>query len=243
MTSSSCGGSRRAAPGGGVELAIEQRNARIDAAKRKIPEPLEYNLPLVFCLGFNRDEEMKLFKVVNSTAKSVSTDLVASLIFGRVMDERAKDEPGKITVTELRKAAGVAVARYLGDHAPGRVTLEVNEPKDTVNKPLMANTIASTLAPVFKDGWVQRKFMENSRDVEFTELSKVVQRYWEALQTLMPEAFEDIAHYAVQRPIGVYAFHEMLLPVLDTCRMKGDYSKSHMTELLRRLGEWVESST
>ena len=180
----------------------------------------------MFCLGFNRDEEMKLFKVVNSTAKSVSTDLVASLIFGRVMDERAKDEPGKITVTELRKAAGVAVARYLADHAPwkGHI-LEVNEPKDTVNKPLMANTIASTLAPVFKDGWVQRKFMENSRDVEFTELSKVVQRYWEALQILMPEAFEDIAHYAVQRPIGVYAFHEMLPPVLDTCRMKGDYSK------------------
>jgi DGQHR domain-containing protein len=229
---------------GGVEAAIDQRNARIDSAKRKVPEPLEYDLPLVFCLGFPRDEEMELFKIVNSKAKSVSTDLVASLIYGRVTDERAKDEPTRISLTDLRKAAGISVALYLADRAPwkGHI-LEVNEAKDQINKPMQANTIASTLLPAMRDAWIQRKFLENPKDLAFTDLAKVVQQYWEVLAELMPEAFADIEHYAVQRPIGVYSFNEILADILDICRMSSDYSPAHMKRLLSRLGEWVDSDT
>jgi len=228
----------------GVETAIDERNTRIDKAKRKVPEPLEYDLPLVFCLGFPRDEEMELFRIVNSKARSVSTDLVSSLIFGKVMDERAKDAPAAIKVSDLRKAAGVAVAHYLADREPWKGHIqEVNEPKDTKTRPMLSNTIASTLMPALRDAWVQRRFLENAADISFTELSERVQQNWQALAELMPEAFADIEHYSVQRPVGVYSFHEIFVDVLDTCRMKSDFSAAHMKELLSRLGEWVESGT
>jgi DGQHR domain-containing protein len=223
-------------------LGVENAINRLATARK--PAQLGYDLPVVFCLGFSRSEEMDLFEIVNSKAKSVPTDLVATIIFNRVSEERTKDEPGKISLVQLRKAAGVAVGRYLSDRRPwkGHVQ-EVNEDKDVVSKPMQANTFASTLLPMLRERWVYARFLTNPQDKEFLSLSRVVQTYWDVLAELMPEAFDDIAHYSVQRPIGVYAFHELLPEVMDACRMENDWSPASFKEKLRRLEEWVESST
>jgi DGQHR domain-containing protein len=222
----------------GVQEAIGQ------AANARRPVDFSYDLPVVFCLGFNRTEEMDLFEIVNSKAKGVPTDLVASIIFNRVTEERGKPEPGKISLPQLRKAVGVAVGHYLGDSDPWKGHIqEVNESKDVVNKPMQANTFASTLLPTLRERWVHTRFLTNPKDPKFNDLAKVVLTYWRALAELMPEAFADIAHYSVQRPIGVYAFHELLPEVMDACRMEGDWSLTSFKNKLQRLAEWVESST
>jgi DGQHR domain-containing protein len=222
----------------GVEDAIKR------LADGRKPSQLNYDLPIVFCLNFERAEEMDLFNIVNSKAKAVSTDLVASIIFNRVTEERGKDEPGKVSIVELRKAAGVAVGRYLAQHDPwkGHI-LGVNEDKDVVNKPMQANTFANTLMPLLRERWIHTRFLTNPDDLEFHDLGRLVQTYWEVLADLMPEAFADIAHYSVQRPIGVYAFHELLPEVQDACRMTNDWSPSSFRDKLHRLDEWVESRT
>lgn len=224
---------------GGVQEAIEAA-----ASRKRRPEELGYDLPVTFSIGFSRDEEMDVFDVVNSKQKPVATDLVASITFNRVMEERSKDEPGAVSLPALRKAAGVAVGRYLADLAPwkGHI-LEVNEAKDTTNKPMQANTFASTLLPLTRERWVHTRFLTNPDDKDFTELSKVIQRYWEVLAELMPAAFADIAHYSVQRPVGVYAFHELLPEILDACRMENDFSAKSFRDKLQLLEEWVESET
>jgi len=223
---------------GGVVAAIKA------LAQARRPAELGYDLPIVFCLDFSRNEEMELFNIVNSKAKSVPTDLVASIIFNRVTDERSKEQPGKVALTQLRKAAGVAVGRYLAQRAPWTTHIqEVNEPKDVINKPMQANTFASTLMPLLRERWVQTRFLTNPDDRQFNKLSEVVQVYWEVLGQLMPDAFADIAHYSIQRPIGVYAFHELLPEVLDACRMENDYTHRSFREKLQRLEEWVESGT
>jgi DGQHR domain-containing protein len=222
----------------GVEAAINT------LAHGRRPAQLAYDLPIVFCLSFTRNEEMELFNTVNSKAKSVPTDLVASIIFNRVSDEREKDQPGKVAANQLRKAAGVAVGRYLAQRPPWTTHIqEVNEPKDVINKPMQANTFASTLLPLMRERWIHSRFLTNPADRQFVKLSEIVQGYWEVLGQLMPEAFGDIAHYSVQRPIGVYAFHELLPEVLDACRMENDYSHRSFREKLQRLDEWVVSST
>ncbi len=222
----------------GVDDAIQTL-----ASGRK-PTELGYDLPVVFCLGFNQREEMDLFQIVNSKAKSVPTDLVASIIFNRVTEERDKDEPGKISVVELRKAAGVAIGRYLSDRIPWKGHIQgIGEAKDTTNKPMQANTFASTLLPVLRERYVHTRFLTNPKDPNWLELSKIVQSYWVTLAELMPEAFDDIAHYSVQRPIGVYAFHELLPEVMDACRMENDWSQASIKAKLQKLEEWVESAT
>lgn len=223
-------------------LGVEQAIARLKSGRK--PADLGYDLPVVFCLDFTRADEMDLFQIVNSKARNVPTDLVASITFNRVREERGKAEPGKISVPNLRKAAGVAIGQYLADSAPwkGHVQ-EVNETKDVINKPMQANTFANTLLPLLRERYVHTRFLTNPEDLEFTQLAKIVQTYWRALADLMPEAFADIAHYSVQRPIGVYAFHELLPEVMDACRMENDYSQASFKTKLQRLAEWVESST
>lgn len=223
-------------------LGVEEAMRQLASARK--PAELAYDLPVVFCRGFDRSEEMDLFNIVNSKAKSVPTDLVASIIFNRVTEERDKDEPGKISVVQLRKAAGVAVGRYLEDHSPWKGHIQaVNEPKDVVNRPMQANTFASTLMPLLKERYVHTRFLTNPQDPHWERLAKIVNTYWTVLAELMPEAFDDIAHYSIQRPIGVYAFHELLPEIMDACRMEDDWSPRSFKEKLSRLEEWVESST
>jgi len=228
---------------GGVDEAVRVRAEKALTQKRDKPERLSYDLPVVFCLNFGRADEMDLFNIVNSKAKSVPTDLVASIIFNRVTEERGKDEPGKVSVVHLRKAAGVAIGRYLADRSPWKGHIqETNESKDAVNKPMQANTFASTLLPVMRERYVHTRFLTNPEDPDWQELAKVVQEYWEVLADLMPEAFADIAHYSVQRPVGVYAFHELLPEIIDVCRMEGDWSKEFVKAKLGLLEDWVSSA-
>jgi len=208
------------------------------------PAELGYELPVTFSIGFSQREEMDLFEVVNKEQRPVPTDLVASIIFNRVTEERGKPEPGKISLPTLRKTAGVAVSRYVSQRVPWAGHIQgVNETKDVVNRPLQASSFAATLLPLTRDRWVHTRFLTNPHDRDFEGLSKIVQLYWETLAELMPEAFADIAHYSVQRPIGVYAFHEILPEIMDACRMEDDWSPKSFKEKLGRLEEWVQSET
>jgi len=228
---------------GGVDEATQVRAEQAINRKTNKPEPLNYDLPVVFCLNFARADEMDLFNIVNSKARSVPTDLVASIIFNRVTEERGKDEPGKVSVVNLRKAAGVKVGRFLADRTPWKGHIQdVNEDKDLISKPMQANTFASTLMPAMRERFVHTRFLTNPDDPDWTELARIVQRYWEVLADLMPEAFADIAHYSVQRPVGVYAFHELLPEIMDACRMENDWSKEFIREKLELLEDWVTSA-
>jgi len=205
---------------------------------------LNYDFPVVFCLNFSRSDEMDLFEIVNSKAKSVPTDLVASIIFTRVTEERASGEAGQVSLPALRKTAGVAVSHYLEHRQPWVGHIQgVNEPKDVTNMPMQANTFASTLLPLLRERWVHVRFLTRPDDQDFVELCRLVHLYWTVLADLMPDAFRDIAHYSVQRPIGVYAFHELLPEILDACRMEDDYSAESFKNKLLRLEEWVQSAT
>lgn len=219
----------------GVKEAMRQ------AADARKPVDLGYDLPIVFSIGLSRTDEMELFRIVNSKAKNVPTDLLASITFNRVTDNGSGVKP---TLPQIRKAAGVAVSHYLGANDPWKGHIQaVNEPKDVVNKPMQANTIASTLMPVMRERWVHARFLTNPNDREYNGLSRVVLSYWRALANLMPEAFADISKYNVQRPIGVYAFHELLPEIMDACRTEQDWSVESFTTQLKRLAEWVDSLT
>ena len=103
------------------------------------------------------------------------------------------------------------------------------------------STFASTLRTFLRDRWAEARFLRDPKDPEFGDLGQLVLAYWKALESLMPDAFADIAHYSVQRPIGVYVFHEPLPDIAEYCRMNADWSQKSFTEQLSRLQEWVEA--
>lgn len=208
--------------------------------KRGKGEQLEYDVPVVFCLNFEQERERGVFKIVNSTAKSVDTGLLAELEAQRVM---ATPPEQRVNLLSLRKTVGLDIAHYLNDTAgPWQKRIRLaNEPKGDVSKrPVQINTMASSLRTFLREGWVQRSY-ENSRD--FRRLAQMVAAFWAALQELMPEAFEQVETHAVQRPLGIYVFHSVMCDVFDRCRSARDWSRGFMRQQLETLGPWVQSQT
>jgi DGQHR domain-containing protein len=217
-------------------------------------EPLLYDVPVVFSFGLDRDQETDLFYVVNTQARSVPTDLTAEIIarrtFDKLKERRAAIERGdeqtadELTVkpTDLRKSLGVVVAHGLNAHQGGPWFDKIrtgNEAKDPT-RPMRLNTFASTLRPFLEDRWVKRQY-EGTGDSD--RIYVIVQAYWEALSRLMPEAFADIENYAVQHPLGVYVFHELLPDIVGRIQIEDDWSPESFQSHLDKLDRWVQSGT
>jgi DGQHR domain-containing protein len=224
-------------------FGIQEASARL---REQDPDAtLGYEIPVVFTVGLDLDEEMRLFHVVNSRAKSVPTDLAAQLLLEAVRKEGKKFvHSGKGNEKEFRKAVGTRVAIHLNTSPgpwQGKIRLP-NEPTDRAKKPLQLNAIASSLEPALKGDYF-KSIVETEMAKEWPTLRGLVHTYWVALASLMPEAFEHIGDYSVQRTAGVYAFHMLLPDVIYRCLQRRDFSVGTFKEILGSLGRWVDSHT
>lgn len=209
---------------------------------------LSYDVPLVFTVGVKKLDEMRLFHIVNSKAKSVPTDLAAALLL-KAVQQVGKEfvHSGKGDEKAFRKAVGTKIAYHLTE-TPGpwqgkiRLPNELLDKKNKQKKPLQVNAIASSLDTALRDPYL-RTIFEPETDEEWPTLRGVVYTYWSALAQLMPDAFADIDNYSVQRTAGAYTFDMILPDVVYRCRDRGDFSVKTFKEILSSLNEWVESET
>jgi DGQHR domain-containing protein len=221
------------------------KRAADDLAKTSPGESLGYQLPVVFTIGLDLIEEMRLFHIVNSKIKSVPTDLAAELLRRAVeKDGRQFVHSGKGSEKDFRKAIGSEVATHLNSTAgpwQGKIRLP-NEPKDMKRKPLQINAIASSLEPALVDPYIKSMCEAETKD-RWPTFRGIVFTYWTALAQLMEEAFADVEQYSVQRTTGTYTFHLILPDVLYRCRERGDFSVETFKDILQHLGRWVNSGT
>jgi DGQHR domain-containing protein len=223
----------------GLKEALHEREAS--------GEGLEYEVPVVFTVGFDRFKEMRLFHIVNSTAKAVPTDLAAHLLYEAVRKEgKSFVHQGKGKDKEFRRAVGTKIAYHLNSTPgpwQGRIRLP-NESADRKRKPLQVNAVASSLDRFLSDPYVVSMYEpEREQEREWPTVRGIVHAYWRALEQLMPDAFADISSYTVQRTAGCYAFHYILADVVHRCREHGDFSVDTFKKVLSYLGEWVKAPT
>jgi DGQHR domain-containing protein len=223
----------------GLQQAAEAKRSGDPDAK------LGYEVPVVFALGLSLYEEMRLFNIVNSRAKSVPTDLAADQLRKMVKEEGvAPLEQGRLTDRDYRKAVGTRVAYHLNSSPgpwQGKIRLP-NESRDNKRKPLQVNAVASSLEPALRDTYI-RSIWEPELDNEWPTLRGLVYTYWSALAELMPEAFADIENHTIQRTAGTYAFNWILPDVVYRCLMANDFSTEGFRNVVGYLGKWVESET
>jgi DGQHR domain-containing protein len=223
------------------------REARQKLAQAYGPDAdLAYDLPIVFTVGLDKYQEMRLFHIVNSKNKSVPTDLAAQLLYQAVRRQGLDwFRTGLGQEKEFRKAVGTRVALHLNSTPgpwQGKIRLP-NEPRNP-RKPLQLNAVASSLEPALRDGFIQTIYMlQEETDNEWPRLCGLVYTFWQALAELMPEAFDSIEQYGVQRTAGVYGFHLIFPDVVHRCRDRGDFSVAGFKAVLSNLGHWVDSAT
>jgi hypothetical protein len=163
-------------------------------------------------LGGTEREEMEQFYVVNSTAKSVRTDLALSLLKqraesdARVMDQlRERGESWKVGGQTLVEELGTislwkARIRFAGD----------DRGATTIASAGMANSLKPLLAtPYFGQLTVANQV-------------KILNAFWKGLSKLIPDAFTTPDEFIVQKSTGVMIFHALLIPVIELIRSRGE---------------------
>ncbi len=196
----------------------------IDAVEgRDLPEMMDYEVPVVIVAGMKRNEEMRQFKVINSTAKSVRTDLVSMLLANLSVSEGdASLEAGEMVAATSAK---VATILNTAENSPwrGRITMpnEIAD-EDQVTK---ATSVIASIKPVrqfFADGLGKR--FGNS-DKEAAAIAAPLIEFWTAVEQLLPECWAEPREYVLHKAQGVFALNIV-------CRRL-------MSEMFQRNDEWI----
>lgn len=200
-------------------------------------QPLRYDVPVVFTTGFDESGEAHVFYTVNHEQRSVSTDLTATLFAQDVATRMKGGEKEQITPTELRKQAAYNIAIALNEqNGPWHNRISVaSELPDVKTKPIRLAVFIGSLQHFLKDRWAAGQVEIG----EYGNPRRVLDTYWRAIASLMPEAFADHNNYAVQRPLGAYVFNELLPDVVFHADRRQDWSESFFRSELEKLEEWV----
>jgi DGQHR domain-containing protein len=211
----------------GEGLFVVDGQHRIEALAKLVEDrPDEwssYEISFVCMLGASEIEEMRQFYVVNSTAKSVRTDLALDLL-----KQQAENDPNLMEALiekgEDWKVDAQTITERLEETKlwRGRIRFP-SEPKgDTV---IGSAGMASSLKQLLSTPYFGNISNENR--------VKILDAYWEGIARVIPDAFGlsvsdpddesggDHRDYAIQKSTGVMILHHLLIPVLELLRSQG----------------------
>ena len=198
-------------------LYVVDGQHRIESLRGLIDEnPDEWSdflIPFVCVLGASELEEMEQFYVVNSTAKSVRTDLAYDLL-----KQRAENDPEVIPALQERgekwKVDGQKIVELLETESivwMSRVRLP-GEPKarTMINSSGMVNSLKQILSSPYFDA------LTTNNQV------KILEAYWRGVGEVLPDCFDNPTKYTIQKTTGVITLHTFLLSVIEHVRAAGN---------------------
>jgi DGQHR domain-containing protein len=172
----------------------------------------QFMIPFVCLLGASEEDEMEQFYIVNSTAKSVKTDLALALL-----RRRADADPDVLEALQERgrdwQVLGQAIVEKLSSESsiwkhlvrlPGMEKGETTIPSASFVMSLKA-ILASPYFAVLK---VEQQI-------------KVLDAFWHGIREILRPAFDDPTAFVIQKGVGVTAMHTILPQVVEIIRSKG----------------------
>ena len=196
------------------EVDGQHRCRGLKAALEEDPDQFNgYTIPVVIGLGWPEAYEMEQFYVVNSNAKSVPTSIAFD-----ILAEMGQNIPGLMQDLEENGRAwqvnGQELAKEISETSPvwkGRIRFS-NQSRgiSTVTNAGFVNSIKPVLASAY--------FGRLTRGAQ----AKVLTAYWEALRSILPEAFSDPQEYVLQKSLGVQVMHGIFNDVIELVRANSD---------------------
>ena len=204
----------------------------IDKGDQKLAD---YLVPVAIVSNPNKLDEVRLFYLVNSKAKSVPADIADRIL------QQSLEEKGKVWLKEveastdrkaektLSRARATNVVDHLRQHCPvWQGFVEVPGEAKPHPKAVKQHTIVTALLEgPFKDPSITR--------LDDSSIGELLDRYWCALSRVFPEAFDDADSYSIRRTPGVYSLTMIFADVFERCRETRDYSSEKMEEFLRAM--------
>jgi DGQHR domain-containing protein len=199
-----------------VKFHVVDGQHRILALKKLVEEDADrwsqLLIPFVCLLGAPEEEEMEQFYIVNSTAKSVKTDLALALL-----RRRADKDPGVYEALQERgrewQVDGQAIVERLASESQiwkHRVRLPSMEKGETT---IPSASMVTSLKPLLSSPY----FGGLKGDHQI----KVLDAYWNGIREVVRAAFDEPDQFAIQKGVGVIVMHSVLPSVLECVRTRG----------------------
>lgn len=199
------------------KFSVVDGQHRLLALKYLYDEDIEryssYKIQYVMMLGASEREELEQFYVVNSTAKSVKTDLAFDLLKQRA------DSDGLVMTALIEsgqewKVEAQALTEMLAERSDiwRRKIRMANEEKGITIIP------SSSFVTSFQ------KMLNNPffKKISLSKKFELIECYWQAIRDSMPEPFSKNDDYTLLKGIGVWAMHEIMPSVVEIVRSRGD---------------------
>ncbi len=168
-------------------------------------------IPFVCMLGADAREEMEQFYIVNSTAKSVRTDLALDLL-----KQRAESDPSTMNaLVERNQEWKVKAQTITDDLALTSMWLgKIRFPGDPSGATTLASSgFASSLRKLLSTPYFGSITTDNQ--------VKLLNAYWQGINKCLPDAFLEPSKFALQKAIGTTVMHAVLIPILEHLRSNG----------------------
>jgi DGQHR domain-containing protein len=200
---------------GDEALYVVDGQHRVEALARLVDEDEArwgaFEIPFVCMLGASEREEIRQFYVVNSTAKSVRTDLALDLL-----KQRAESEPGVMdALVESGETWKVKGQQVVEDLAKTRLwrgrTRFPGEPKGETT--IGSAGLVGSLRPLLNTPYFGALTPPNQ--------VRILDAYWEGIAKIVPECFVRPTDYTLQKTTGVNVMHGLFVSVLEYVRSVG----------------------
>ena len=199
-----------------VKFHVVDGQHRILALKKLVEEDSErwsqLMIPFVCLLGAREEEEMEQFYIVNSTAKSVKTDLALALL-----RRRSDKDPSVYEALQERgrewQVDGQAIVERLAMESQiwkHRVRLPSMEKGETT---IPSASMVTSLKPLLSSPYFG--------GLKSDQQMKVLEAYWHGIREVLRPAFDEPDKYAIQKGVGVIVMHSVLPNVLECVRTRG----------------------
>ena len=168
-------------------------------------------IPFVCLLGADELEEMRQFYVVNSTAKSVRTDLALDLLKQQAeSDESVMDSLVERGESWKVDAQTLAEKISQGQVWQGRIRFPGEAKGDTT---IASSGMVSSLKQLLDTPYFNSITTENQL--------KILDAYWQGVRKIISDVFNDPLGYGLQKSTGVMIMHGLLVSVIEYLRSKG----------------------
>jgi len=201
-----------------MKMHVVDGQHRVLAFKRLCDEDMErwgtMKLHFVLMLGAPEEQEIQQFYTVNTTAKSVRTDLALDLLKhqadrdGRILEEAIESGQkwridAQAIVDEMNQTSLVW---------RDKIRLANADKAETV---IPAASFVTSLQPLVNSPFFGTLSLE--------QRVKLLDAYWLAIRETMRPLFDgDPNDHAVQKGVGVAAMHDLLVAAIEHVRSTGD---------------------
>lgn len=196
-------------------LYVVDGQHRIESLAKLVDEDPEkwsdYQIAFVCMLGADVQQEMEQFYVVNSTAKSVRTDLALDLL-----RQLADNDPRRMEMLTERGEDWKVTAQTLVEEMQNTTTWRhrirfPGQPKAETT--ISSSSLVASLKPLLASPYFGSITQQNQL--------KILDAFWQAIQRVIPEAFTSPESYVVQKGIGVMVMHALVIATIEYVKSKG----------------------